>query len=64
MANPNFSPGGWTSAGKVFVFSILQRFWGEPSGYRLRWVRPGLFEIEPQGGLLPPPTRLGGMVWG
>ena len=41
--------GGWASAGKVFVFGILQRYFGEPSGYRLRWPRLGLLGIEHQG---------------
>ena len=52
--------GGWASAGKVFVFSMLQRFLGEPSGYKLRWARLDLLGIEHQGRLLPPPARLGG----
>ena len=30
--NPHFSPGGWASAGKVFVFSTLQRFFGSLQG--------------------------------
>ena len=37
-------------------------FFGEHSGYRLRWARRGLFEIEHPRWLLPPPTRLG--LWG
>ena len=41
--------GGWASAGKVFVFGILQRYFGEPSGYRLSWPRLGLLGIEHQG---------------
>ena len=45
---PAFLTGG-ASAGKVFVFGILQRYFGEPSGYRLRWPRLGLLGIEHQG---------------
>ena len=45
---PHSSPGGWASAGKGFVFSILKCFLGEPSEYTLCWARPGLSEIENQ----------------
>ena len=45
-SRPHFSPGGVAWAGKAFVFGILQRFLGEPSGYRLRWARPALPETK------------------
>jgi len=55
---PHYSPGSGTSAGKIFVFSTLQRFLGDPSRYRLCWAHPRLPKIELQERLLPPPTRL------
>ena len=45
-----------------FICRTSSDFFGEHSGYRLRRARPGLFAIEHQGGLLPPPTRLGGVA--
>ena len=52
-SNPGLAPGDYSMnpapLGKVFVFSILQRFFGEPSGYKLRWARLGLLGIEHQG---------------
>ena len=52
-SNPGLAPGDYSMnpvpLGKVFVFGILQRFFGEPSGYRLRWARLGLLEIQHQG---------------
>ena len=63
-SNPGLAPGDYSMnpvpLGIVFVFSILQRFFGEPSGYKLCWARLGVLGIEHQGRLLPPPTRLGG----
>ena len=51
-SNPELAPGDYSMnpvpLGLVFVFSILQRSLGEPSGYRLRWARLGLFAIEHQ----------------
>ena len=32
LLNPHFSPGGWASAGKVFIFSTLQRCVGSLQG--------------------------------
>ena len=65
-SNPGLAPRDYSMnpvpLGIVFVFSILHRFLGEPSAYRLRWAPPGPFEIEHQGGLLPPPSRLGGTI--
>ena len=41
-SNPGLAPGDYSMnpvpLGIVFVFSILQRYLGEPSGYRLRWA--------------------------
>ena len=52
-SNPGLAPGDYSMnpvpLGKVFVFSILQRFFAEPSGYRLRWACLGLLGIEHQG---------------
>ena len=52
-SNPGLAPGDYSMnpvpLGKVFVFSILQRFFGEPSGYRLRWACLGLLGIGSMG---------------
>ena len=52
-SNPGLVPGDYSMnpvpLGIVFVFSILQRFFGEPSGYKLRWARLGLLGIQHQG---------------
>ena len=52
-SNPGLAPGDYSinpvPLGKVFVFGILQRFFGEPSGYRLRWAHLGVLGIEHQG---------------
>ena len=56
---PHFSPGGVAWAGKAFVFGILQRFLGEPSGHRLPWARPALPETKPVS-LSYDPYRRGG----
>ena len=45
-----------------FICRTSSDFFGELSGYRLCRARPGLFAIEHQGGLLSPPTRLGGVA--
>ena len=52
-SNPGLAPGDYSMnpvpLGIVFVFSILQRFFGEPSGYKLRWARLGVLGIQHQG---------------
>ena len=56
---PHFSPGGVAWAGKAFVFGILQRFLGEPSGHRLPWARPGLPETKEKRVIHEGPVRRG-----
>ena len=63
---PQACPAAGRGAPPVYQMEFICRtssdFFGELSGYRLRRARPGLFAIEHQGGLLSPPTRLGGVA--